>query len=114
MTEWITKEQVREYPFIFANGHVDLENANIDFQCGIECFFEWIEDLPAVEMPSVEGWRTDTEPEDMQDVLVTTIHGDIFLCTYFSRQEEYVSENYVIRKDEVVAWMPLPEPYKED
>lgn len=63
---------------------------------GDECEFLWDCPLPA----------------DMQGVLVTDKQGDVYL-TYFNVDidEGGYFENY--DHDEIVAWMPLPEPFKK-
>ena len=51
-------------------------------------------------------------PDDAQDVLITTSWGDVKICTfcvddigsYFDEMDE----------DDVLAWMPLPEPYTKE
>lgn len=55
-----------------------------------------------------------TLPEDQEDVLIITRYGSIEKDTFFIDNcgccyfEEYCDEN------DVVAWMPLPKPYKEE
>ena len=50
-------------------------------------------------------------PDDEQQVLITTKHGNVEVTTfcndigcYFEQYED---------ADDIVAWMPLPKPYKE-
>ena len=50
-------------------------------------------------------------PEDGQDVLVTTRYGDVQMDTFFTDEGSYF-ERYCDEGD-VLAWMPIPEPYKE-
>ena len=52
-------------------------------------------------------------PDDAQDVLITTCWGDVKICTFcVDDLGSYFDE---MDEDEVLAWMPLPEPYtKED
>ena len=51
-------------------------------------------------------------PEVGEDVLVTTAWGDVKIVTFTDGGEigTYFDE---MDEDEVVAWMPLPEPYKK-
>lgn len=52
-------------------------------------------------------------PEDGQDVLITTYKGNVVFttfyddgeCVYFDNWEDY---------DDVIAWMPLPNPFKKE
>ena len=52
-------------------------------------------------------------PDDAQDVLITTCWGDVKICTFcVDFNGSYFDE---MDEDDVLAWMPLPEPYtKED
>ena len=51
-------------------------------------------------------------PDDSQDVLITTCWGDVQLCTFcVDSMGSYFDE---MDEDEVLAWMPLPEPYKNE
>lgn len=59
---------------------------------------------------------TDSELYTM--ALVTIENGDVCLGAYHSDDKEWrtrmsVGEKYYSKKHKVVAWMPLPEPYKE-
>lgn len=50
-------------------------------------------------------------PDDAQDVLITTKWGDVRLCTFcVDDLGSYFDE---MDDDDVLAWMPLPEPYKK-
>lgn len=50
-------------------------------------------------------------PDDDQDVLITTSWGDVMICTFCCDDlGSYFDEMDV---DDVLAWMPLPEPYKK-
>ena len=50
-------------------------------------------------------------PEDGQEVLVTSKHGSVDKTTFYTDCGNYF-ENYE-DYDELIAWQPLPEPYKE-
>lgn len=50
-------------------------------------------------------------PEDGQEVLVTSKYGSVDKTTFYTDCGNYF-ENYE-DYDEVIAWQPLPEPYKE-
>lgn len=49
-------------------------------------------------------------PDHDQEVLITTLSGYVTVTQYDS--EFYMFENYE-DIDDVIAWMPLPEPYKK-
>jgi hypothetical protein len=52
-------------------------------------------------------------PDDAQRVLVTTRYGDVEIDTFINDGPEgCFFENYSDEGD-AIAWMPLPEPYKE-
>lgn len=50
-------------------------------------------------------------PDDGQEVLITTKYGSVEKTTYYTDCGNYF-ENYE-DYDEVIAWQPLPEPYKD-
>ena len=81
---------------------------------------EWIGDEIWV-LPSV-GWIPVTErlPEEDGEYIATTIFLDepnISILRYESGRHFYVHDRVFgdirVKDDEVLAWMPLPEPYKE-
>lgn len=70
------------------------------------------------QIPSAQQWLSVSErlPEKKDEVLVTTSWGDVCMawCDNGKWRAEYINE---YDDDEIVAWMPLPEPYasqKED
>lgn len=80
--------------------------------------------LPAAE-PKTRKWIPMSERNPMvgQDVLVTTRNGRIYVVTYaikewipehcFLWKPNFMGTEYLDAND-VIAWMPLPEPYQED
>ena len=52
-------------------------------------------------------------PEDGQDVLITTYRGDVVFSTFYDDGEVVYFENWE-DYDDVIAWMPLPEPFKRE
>ena len=51
-------------------------------------------------------------PDDAQDVLITTCWGDVKICTFCV---DYIGSYFdEMDDDEVLAWMPLPKPYKNE
>ena len=51
-------------------------------------------------------------PDDAQDVLISTSWGDVKICTFCV--DEYGSYFDEMDEDDVLAWMPLPEPYTKE
>lgn len=49
-------------------------------------------------------------PEDGQEILVCTDNGYVMFDTFFNDDGCYLDSGYDL--EEIVAWMPLPEPYK--
>lgn len=68
-----------------------------------------------IDADDIEQWCYCCKlPDDKQDVLITTEYGDIRFTTFYA--DLYYGcyfENYEDR-DDVLAWMPLPEPYKKE
>ena len=76
------------------------------------------------EFPQVGGWIPVSErlPEEGQDryypiSLVTLDNGDVCLGVYRYDDKEWwtrmsVGEHYYTNTHKVIAWQPLPEPYK--
>ena len=50
-------------------------------------------------------------PDDGQEVLITSKYGSVDMTTFYTDYGNYF-ENYE-DYDEVIAWKPLPEPFKE-
>ena len=71
---------------------------------------------PTVDVPerNVEKWIPVTErlPEDERYVLVTTVNGDVTEAKYWQKERFWVLKGLAIMN--VTAWMPLPEPYREE
>ena len=70
----------------------------------------WSENL-GYEIPDDEAFMYGNLPEEGAEVLVCTLSGTIFIDT-LCRDEGCYFENYG-EMDGIVAWRPLPEPYKE-
>ena len=51
-------------------------------------------------------------PDDAQDVLITDCYGNVEVDTFCRDHEGFYFE-INCDDDEVIAWMPLPQPYKE-
>ena len=66
------------------------------------------------------GWSEDSLefiyncplPDDGQEVLITDSMGNVELDTFYSDDGCYFENN--CDADEVIAWQPLPQPYKEE
>ena len=50
-------------------------------------------------------------PDEGQEVLISTKLGAVFIDTFFNDYDGCGFEGFEI--EDVAAWMPLPEPYKE-
>ena len=69
--------------------------------------------------PTVSEWIPVSErlPEEGLTVLTFDTNGDIEFGAYEDGKWEWLAEScsgYWTRNDGVIAWMPLPEPYRED
>lgn len=67
---------------------------------------DWIPAFHIRDLPSAQQWILCSErmPEAMEEVLVTSKRGYVYTSRIVHGQFEYGGE--------VVAWMPLPDPYK--
>lgn len=54
----------------------------------------------------------DRLPEDDEDVLICSRNGIMYIAWYFD--EEWQTVDSDIYDGDVIAWMPLPEPYKKE
>lgn len=56
-------------------------------------------------------------PPIAQRVLVSATNGEVFIARYHSFDKwtfEPTGISYAYKKDSIVAWMPLPQPYKAE
>ncbi len=70
--------------------------------------------ISALEKQLNNGWIPISEklPKENEEVLITLIHGKV-TWAYLHQGEWYnMFSTYPIER--VIAWMPLPEPFKED
>lgn len=63
------------------------------------------------------GWITDRKPEVFEDVLVTIEGGEVTVADYeiddvFDMEEWIALDGSVYTTNRILAWQPLPEPYK--
>ncbi len=65
-----------------------------------------------VNSPIAQQWIPVSEglPENEKYVLVTTVSGDVTDAKYWQKEGLWVMDLTIMS---VIAWMPLPEPYKE-
>ena len=128
MVDYISREAALSFPF--ANDKYDHENANEHFIFGCETYKEWLEQLPAAD---VVEWKWIPVSEEMPEEDYWTGRGkqfsnDVLMTVYNANDEETmidfghtvdgnwyseVSNERIEPPFEVLAWMPLPEPYKE-
>ena len=60
------------------------------------------------------AWRYDCKlPEETQDVLITTRYEDVVITKFVVDSCEWYFEDFEDEGD-LLAWMPLPEPYKKE
>lgn len=93
-----------------------------DYACGAANAYEYAGDL-LDEMPTVERpqWIPCSErlPEKVGNYLVSDIYGNVY-SSYFDYLKEkkcfvYDDDLFDLTEDDtVVAWKPLPEPYKKE
>ena len=113
MSRYIDKDMELSFPL--ANGEYDLKNANEHFIFGCETYKEWLEELPTadvVERKTVQ-WIPVTErlPEDDVAVLVTDDERKVRFDACGT--ELFTERRFWFNSKNVLAWMPLPEPYRE-
>lgn len=53
-------------------------------------------------------------PEYGQEILITTIGGNVEKDTCYNDGDGYYTDNGYDWCEDIIAWMPLPEPYKKD
>lgn len=122
MAEYISRDLALSHPF--ANGHYDHENANGEFISGHESYREWLEDLPYVDMNKwtdvlpvgANRWIpvSDRLPRTYINVLVTADNGEVYIASKNPDDTFYFYEKLDDDDTQVIAWMPLPEPYREE
>ena len=109
MEEWIKKsdaiEAIKDHSFALGDDYMEING------------YGAIDDIRA--LPSADRWIPCSErlPERGEDVLITDEYGDVSIASieYFSGMSEpwQWQDVYGIRIGyTVMAWMPLPEPWK--
>lgn len=53
-------------------------------------------------------------PDDGDEVLITTVYGSVVQTTFYNDYDYGCYFEMYEDEDEVLAWMPLPKPYKKD
>lgn len=92
-----------------------MDNLPMEYEGAVEAVLTMLETEPSVYVPR---WIPVTErlPAYGEEVLLST-NGDCrigyLVPTYDKRQYEWHHLGFFIFFNEVDAWMPLPEPYKE-
>lgn len=74
--------------------------------------------IEIVKTDQRDGWIPVTEQEPPEDhVLVTLKHSedDYEVCEIdYGIVKHHIRENRTLFMKKIIAWMPMPEPYKED
>lgn len=90
----------------------------------VEIIRSHMNDVTDTNVGSKSGWIPCSErlPEDGEEMVLIQVNGepteniqfkDAFEFAYYEKEEGWILEYYPEWKNpEVVAWMPLPEPYK--
>ena len=134
MSDNISRQEAMAYPLSWE--HYDKEHGDMKFICGVESYREYIEHLP-----SAQQWISCSEklPDDLEEVNVTWINTDpepyydflkgkpftgsavyykgrwfwySAVCTDYLGEYGFSLNDFMDASIKVVAWMPLPEPYK--
>ena len=113
MSDNISRQAALAYPLSWE--HYDKEHGDRKFICGVESYREYIEHLP-----SVDEWTPCSErlPDIDEKVLVCWSDGSISDGYRWNEEDwfcawgEYNGWHDDKRSVYIVAWMPLPEPYK--
>lgn len=67
-----------------------------------------------MEINAYNGWITDRKPEDGEKVLISISNSSIEIGRYASEINQWLDDDCYCYSDEtVLAWQPLPEPYKK-
>ena len=76
---------------------------------------EALEKLPSAQ-PEHMSWTLCRHqmPENNVNVLFCRVDGEIFVGHHFHLDNYWVTMGYAIPDNDVIAWMPLPEPYKAE
>ena len=73
-----------------------------------------IEKLPSVENKGEWIPVSERLPEERQSVLVWCPQYKNIYCACLEKEQWWIFGAFMKVQDEVVAWMPLPEPYKAE
>lgn len=84
------------------------------FKAGLVCAKEIAQSLPPAEAEWIPV--SDGLPEDGVDVLITTENEEIYIDQVITDpyKERYFQSNTGYDNFQVIAWMPLPKPYKAE
>ena len=77
----------------------------------------WLDELPSVTVRQTGEWIPVSErlPEEKVEILVTTRWGSITIGERYSANDYFINDGASnADENEIIAWMPLPEPYKEE
>ena len=98
----------------FIEENKDIIDCEIDHPKYQDTLRQLINLAPTVERPQGE-WIPCSErlPEAGQVVIVSDVRGDVYEYTMNPLNvDKYIDDKWTFMGYEILAWMPLPEPYK--
>ena len=103
-------------------GFTDQEGS---FSDGVQWLLEYIDALPSADVQPVQRWIPCSErlPEKDGEYICTMQDGQVQECGFVPTAQKGLipgwstceADGYkFLRYEDVIAWMPLPEPYEEE
>ena len=120
MSDLISRKAVLDYPIRL--DHYDEEHGNRHFVLGIESVMEYVESLPSADrqrwIPCSERLPELTPANELQHYIVTIkkecgLRDEVYDAFYLGNGWQ-IGDMIMLEKNDVLAWMPLPKPYRED
>ena len=106
----------------FLESRIECADGWDDYQLAFKELLAWVNQQPQTDVPDIyvgeipqpqTGWIPVSErlPDDEREVLITDVADDVFVGWYDERYNEWLRTNCIVKN--IVAWQPLPQPYKE-